>query len=351
MDRQNLQVYFFLGLIFVALVIVFFMFLPFLGSVVLATTFAVLFEPVYEKILKLSRNQRSVASLATILTILIIVFVPLTLIGIKVFGEAQDLYLRITQPNTAINPVTKIENTLEHNLKIFFPKLSVSLNLNDSIKSFFKWFTQNLGPIFSGLANILTSFLLSLLAIYYIFKDGARLKKAVFRVSPLPEKYNVEILEKVKSSISSVIKGNLIVAMSQGIVAGIGFTIFGVPNAALWGFVTVVAALVPIVGTSLVLAPVIIYLFLFDTLFSAIGLLAWSMLAVGLIDNLLGPKLIQKKIQVHNFLILLSVLGGISLFGPIGFLLGPFLLAFLSALLQIYPSLILRKKEVVEMIE
>ena len=134
-------------------------------------------------------------------------------------------------------------------------------------------------------------------------------------------------------------------AVTQGLLAGIGFTIFGVPNAALWGFITVIAALVPILGTSIVLTPIIIYLFAFDTLFSAIGLLAWGMLAVGLIDNFLGPKLMQRKIRIHSFLILLSVLGGLSLFGPIGFLIGPLFLALLSTLLDIYPVLVLQRSE------
>ncbi len=345
MDKKNIQTYFFLGLIFIALVVVTFMFLPFLNSLVLATTFAVIFEPLHKKILKISRGQKNIAALATILAILVIVFVPLTFIGIKVFDQTQDLYLKITDSNAKINPLTKIEDSIEKELKILVPKLKISINLTDNINLFFKWLAKNVGPIFQGLANIATSFLLSLLAIYYIFRDGDKLKNAVFKVSPLSQKHNEEIFAKLKLVIGSVIRGNLIVAVTQGLLSGIGFTIFGVPNAALWGFVTVIAALVPIVGTSLVLTPIIIYLFTFDTLFSAIGLLAWGMLAVGLIDNFLGPKFIQRRIQIHSFLILLSVLGGITVFGPIGFLMGPLFLALLITLLNIYPSLILNREK------
>lgn len=344
MDQKSFQIYFLNGIVLTVIVVVALMFLPFLSSLVLATTFAVIFEPLYKKFLKIARGQRNVATLATILAILIIVLVPLTFIGLKVFDQAQNLYTKITESTGKQNPLTQIETTIDKKLKDIFPKLTVSLNLNETAKLFFKWFTGNIGPIFQGLASILTSFLLGLLAIYYLLKDGEKLKRLIFNISPLPEKQNEEIFTKLKLAIGSVIRGNLTVAITQGLLAGIGFTIFGVPNAALWGFVTVIAALVPIVGTSLVLTPIIIYLFAFDTLFSAIGLLAWGMLAVGLIDNFLGPKLIQRKIQIHNFFILLSVLGGIGLFGTMGFLIGPLILALLAALLNIYPQIVLHKE-------
>ncbi len=343
MDRKNLQIYSFLGIILIIGVIVVFMFLPFLSSLVLATTFVVIFEPLHKKLLKISRGERNVATLSTILAILVVVLVPLTFIGLAVFNQAQDLYTRITETTSKQNPITRIENLAEKKLNDIFPKLKISLHLNDTIDSFFKWLSSNTGQIFQSLANVLTSLLLSLLAIYYIFKDGEKLKQLIFNLSPLSEKQSEEIFLKLKLAIRSVIRGNIIVAITQGLLAGIGFAIFGVPNAALWGFITVIAAFVPIVGTSLVFVPIVIYLFAFGTLFQAIGLLAWAMLAVGLIDNFLGPKLIQRRIQIHNFLILLSVLGGVHIFGVMGFIIGPFVLALLTALIEVYPQLVLKK--------
>lgn len=343
MDKKSLQIYSFLGIILIIAVIVVFMFLPFLSSMVLATTLVVIFEPLHRKLLKISRGQRNVATLATILAILIVFLVPITFIGLAIFNQAQDLYSKITTTSDKQNPITKIENLAEKKLNALFPKLKITLHLNDTADSFFGWLSKNTGQIFQGLANVLTSFLLSLLAIYYIFKDGDKLKKLAFSLSPLSEKQSEEIFSKLKLAIKSVIRGNIIVSITQGVLAGIGFMIFGVPNAALWGFITVVAAFVPIVGTSLVFVPIVIYLFAFSSLFSAIGLLAWGMLAVGLIDNFLGPKLIQRRIQIHNFLILLSVLGGVSLFGVMGFIIGPFTLALLAALIEVYPKIVLHK--------
>lgn len=345
MEKKDLQVYFLISLTLAIFIVVALMFLPFLNALVLATTFAVIFEPLHRRMTKISRGQKNIAALSAILIILVIVFVPLTLIGLKVFDQAQNLYVRVIESKNELNPIVRIENSIEEKIQDLFPQLSISLNIQETIALFFKWLTQNIGPIFQGLANILTSFLLGILAIYYLFKDGEKLKHLAFKISPLPDSINEEIFKKLKVAIGTVIQGSLIVAITQGVLAGIGFTIFGVPNAAFWGFITVIAALVPIVGTSLVLTPIIIYLFAFDTLFSAIGLLAWGLFAVGLVDNFIGPKLIQRRVQIHNFFILLSVLGGISFFGPMGFLIGPLFLALFVALLNVYPTLVLNKSE------
>ncbi|OQW98324.1 MAG: hypothetical protein BWK74_04780, partial [Desulfobacteraceae bacterium A6] len=145
--------------------------------------------------------------------------------------------------------------------------------------------------------------------------------------------------------INSVIKGNLTVAVIQGALTSAGFAVFGIPNAVLWGSVTAIAALIPGVGTSLVLIPAILFLFLSGKFLSGFGLLAWGAGAVGLVDNFLGPKLVGRGMQMHPFIILLSVLGGIGFFGPIGFLLGPLAISLLFAFLEIISSVKLQEKD------
>ena len=152
------------------------------------------------------------------------------------------------------------------------------------------------------------------------------------------------IFNKLALAINSVVRGNLAVAIIQGILTAVGFTIFGVPNAVLWGSVAAITALIPGIGTALVIFPAIIFLFISGEALSAFGLLLWGVMAVGLIDNFLGPKLASRGMRLHPFLILLSIFGGIGFFGPIGFLLGPIILSLLFALLEIY-SLISKAKE------
>jgi predicted PurR-regulated permease PerM len=132
--------------------------------------------------------------------------------------------------------------------------------------------------------------------------------------------------------------GTLFIALIQGLLAGVGFWIFGLPQPALWGTLTIITALVPVVGTALIWLPASIYLFSTGVTGMALGLFLWGAILVGSIDNFLRPKLIERYMKVHPFFILISVLGGLSLFGPLGFLLGPLVLSLILALLEIYPE-------------
>jgi predicted PurR-regulated permease PerM len=176
------------------------------------------------------------------------------------------------------------------------------------------------------------------IALYFMLKDGGRFKKRVVEISPLPDSQDEEIIGKTKAAINSVIRGAVILAIIQGVTACIGYFIFGVPNAVLWGGVTAFAAMIPGIGTALVLTPMIIYMIITGSTGSAIGLILWGFFAVGLIDNFFGPKLWGMGMRVHTFFILISVLGGIQLFGLVGFVLGPVIISFFFALLDLYST-------------
>jgi predicted PurR-regulated permease PerM len=161
------------------------------------------------------------------------------------------------------------------------------------------------------------------------------LRKTIVNYSPLADSDDEAVLGKLAKAINSVMRGRVLLAVLQGFLAALGMFIFGVPNAALWGSVAVIAALVPGIGTALVVIPAAAYLFWQAPLGLAIGFLLWGLILVGMVDNMLGPKLLGRGTQVHPLFILLSVLGGISVFGPLGFLLGPLVVSLLFALLEI----------------
>jgi Predicted permease len=175
-------------------------------------------------------------------------------------------------------------------------------------------------------------------------RDGEAIIAKLKVLSPLPNRYDTVVVQRLHDAINSVIRGALLIAVIQGILTGVGLTIFGVPNAVLWGSIAIVAALIPYVGTAAVLTPAIAYLFLIDRTGAAVGLLAWGIVAVGLIDNFLGPRLVNRGIRLHPVVILLAVLGGLAFFGPLGYILGPLVISLLFALLDIYPLLLLKKQ-------
>ncbi len=336
MNHQKSEFYFLLILLAGIFILTFFIFKPFLYALVLAMVFVTVFEPVHKKALTITRERRSLAALLATVFVLIVVIIPITFLGIQIFQEVTQLYSFLTQNGGATDLFRDVENAVQ-NLKRFLPvPVEFSVDFNQYLKQGLNWLLQRLGPLFSNVTKIMVSVFVFLVALYYLFKDGQKLKGAIVALSPLQNIHDETIFNKLALAINSVIKGNLAVAFIQGILTAVGFTIFGVPNAALWGSVAAIAALIPGIGTALVLIPAILFLFLSGKTLFAVGLLLWGLTAVGLVDNFLGPKLVERGMRLHPFLILLSILGGIGFFGPFGFLLGPLILSLLFALLEIY---------------
>lgn len=320
-------------------VLVFFIFKPFLYALILAMSFATVFAPLHKRILIITHRHKSFAALLAMIAVLIVVVAPLAFLSAQIFQEAAALYVSLTH-NGDPTSISKIINDIVPTIKRYVPvPMEFSLDINQYARQALSLLLQNLGSLFANVAKIIVSIFIFLIALYYLFKDGEKLKAAFVALSPLQEMYNETILRKLEAAVNSVIRGNLVVALVQGILTAIGFTLFGVPNAVLWGSVAAIAALIPGIGTALVLLPAIFYLFFRGAMLPAAGLFFWGMTAVGLIDNFLGPKLAERGMQIHPFLILLSILGGIGFFGPLGFLLGPLVLSLLAALLGIYTEM------------
>jgi predicted PurR-regulated permease PerM len=226
---------------------------------------------------------------------------------------------------------------LSHGLFDAFPAYSFdSLNVTEYLKRVLEWIFSNLDNVFSGLAKILGYVFVFLITLFYLLRDGAQLKKKFISWSPLLDSHDEYITSTMKRAIRSVFAGTIAVSIIQGALTGFGFWIFGIPAPVVWGSVAAVASLIPAIGTSLVLIPGIAYLFITGEYGFAVGLIIWGSVAVGTVDNILGPYLVNKGVHVHPLLILVSVLGGLATFGAIGFILGPLILAFLFALLELY---------------
>ncbi len=336
MNNEKLHFYFLLVALLGVFVLVFLIFRPFLYALALAAVFAVVFQPVYQKIIGYTRGRRGLAALTTIFIIIISIFTPLIFLGTQIFQEARQLYAALTENNNK-DAIFYIFRDLIDGIQKHFPVAQdFSININQYFKQAVGWLFQHLGSVFAGLAKTMISFFIFLFALYYLLKDGQKPKTTIAALSPFSDANNEEISKKLRAAIDSVIKGNLLVAVIQGMLTATGFLIFGIPNAVLWGSVAAIAALIPGIGTTLVLLPAIIFLYFTGEYFSALGLFIWGVTAVGLIDNFLAPKLISRGTQLHPLIIFLSVLGGLLFFGPIGFLLGPLTITLFFALLDIY---------------
>lgn len=333
------EFYFLLVALIATAILSFFIFQPFLFALVLALVFGVVFKPFYRGVMLRLRVGSGVAALFTILAVVAFIFTPLMLIGTQVVQEAAGVYASLTEKG-GTSGILKILDQGVDDLKIIFPPLKeVAINTDEYAKQGLTWVVRHLGSLFSDFAKIMMSLFVFLVALYYLLKDGEKMRRFLIELSPLRDRNDEAIFKKLEGAANSILKGNLLIAFTQGILVALGFWIFGVPNAVLWGSVAVITAIIPGVGTALVLLPGIVFLFLTGSTASGFGLLVWGVGAVGLIDNFLGPRLVGKGMQLHPLVVLLSVLGGIAFFGPVGILMGPLTVSFLFALLEVYFSL------------
>jgi predicted PurR-regulated permease PerM len=337
-NNHKLQHSFFVILFVLVTAIMLFIFKPFIAPLVLAISFAVVFRPLYKYMLKRLKGAKSLASLLTLFIIIMLVLVPLAFLGTLLFSEARDLYYATISGGGSVGALSTMVNNLENYLHGFVPELSI--DISQYAQAGLEWILGNLGSLFSGFITVAVDLFIMLIALFYLFRDGDKLKSSFVTLSPLVNEYDEQIFKKMAIAINSVIKGSLVIALVQGVLAGLGMLIFGVANPIIWGALATISGLIPGIGTALVLIPAVGYLVFVGNMAGAIGLTIWGIVVVGLVDNFLAPNLINRGIKIHPMLILISVLGGILLFGPIGFLLGPLVLALFFALLDIYPLIV-----------
>jgi len=335
--------YFFFILLLGTVTTVVIIVLPFLTPVLLAIVGAVIAYPLYMRVNKMLGKgsvRDSLSAFITVILVLIIVLVPLFFLIGSLYSEVQILYGTLTDEggrSGIINSLNTVSATLSKSLFNIFPAYTFdSLNVTEYIKDLLVWLFSNLDKVFGSMAKVLGYVFVFLLSMFYFLRDGDTFKQKFISWSPLLDTYDEYITTTLRKAVWSVIAGTLTVSIIQGTLTGLGFYIFGIPAPAIWGSVAAIASLIPGLGTSLVIVPGAIYLLVTGNYLYAIGLAVWGVFAVGLIDNFLGPHLINKGVHAHPFLILISVLGGIATFGPIGFILGPLIIALLFALLDIY---------------
>jgi len=336
LKNQKPQFYFLLVLLMITSVMSFYVLRPFVSVFILAVVFTVIFHPLYRKILKYSFNHEGLAALLTTIIAAVIILTPLTLLGMRILQELRQLYVSLIEGGGKDNFINVFNGLSENFRHYFLLPQEFSIDVGQYAKEFLSWLLNNLGGLFSNFASLLVASFIFLISFYYLLKDGHKFKQAVIKYSPLDDTDDKMILNKLELAISSVVKCNFTIAFLQGFLTTIGFTIFGLPNAILWGTAASIASLIPSVGTSLIFVPAVILTFVSGQVFAAVGLTLWGALAVGLIDNFLGPKLIGRGMKLHPLLVLFSVIGGAVFLGPIGFILGPITLSLLFALLHIY---------------
>ncbi|TSC70797.1 MAG: permease [Parcubacteria group bacterium Gr01-1014_46] len=341
MERSSLQTYFFVGLLLIATVLVLALFSPFLEVLVLSMIFGVVLTPLHRKITNSIGGRSGISAFLVVILFAVVIITPTIFLTMTVFNESRGIYAQLTN-DSEIDYIQKVTNVIEKPIQKIYPAFEV--NIGEYAEVIADWITGHLSAILSSVLGIFTGIILIFISLYFFLKDGAKFKKILIDLSPLKDKYDDEIFVRIKQTVNSTVRGVLLVAVAQGLLAGIGLWVFGVPNPTLWGSISAIASLVPGLGTAVVFIPAVAYMYIAGNVPFAVGLTLWGGLIVGLVDNILGPYLYSKGTEVHQLIMLFAVLGGIAVFGPIGFIFGPLIIGLFFALIDIYQNLILDNK-------
>lgn len=312
----------------------------FLLTLLLAAIAAGLAQPLYRRILSRSRDHRGLASALTLLVLLAVVLVPFTgLLGIVAreayqISEAVRPWIgkQLQEPDAILERLQGLPGAerLAPYRDTIFQKAG---ELVGSLGSFL---FDSLSATTRGTVSFLFQFFLLLYSLFFFLMDGPRILTRILHYMPLQEEDERRMVDKFVSVTRATLKGTLLIGVAQGALAGVAFAIVGIEGAVFWGTVMTLLSIVPGIGTALVWAPAAVILLAAGKIWQGVFLLIFCGLIVGSIDNLLRPRLVGKDTELHELLILFATLGGIALFGVLGFILGPILAALFVTIWEIY---------------
>lgn len=313
---------------------------PFILVIIVAIVVTVILSPIDKRLKKILKRPRLSAALLSVATFFL-VFVPILTVLFLMVTQASDLVRTAASDTAWLDELKATATPLIQTLPTPVQDELAAVDLSAIGKSVATWAFQNVGNVFSSSTQLILNTFIFFMCLYYLLTNREHLYNEALALSPLANETDKMLLKRIVNTIRGVVFGVLLVAIIQGIIAGIGMTIFHVPGSLIWAALTAVAGLVPILGTAIVLIPAILYLFFTGSTAAAIGLLIWSLVFVSMIDNLIGPSLIGGRAHLHSFLVLIAVLGGLAAFGSVGAIAGPTILAALLGLIELYKSGIL----------
>ncbi|HUO75405.1 MAG TPA: AI-2E family transporter [Candidatus Paceibacterota bacterium] len=340
MGGTGLGYWSFFAVLAIAAFVVGSMLVPFLSILAFGAVLAFIFSPVY-RLVRAGIRSPSLSAFVVTLLMLVVVLVPLSFAGYQAIREGATVYglLRSgTVPAVFVSVASYGQRVLN--------QFSVGAKLDPAslvtaAQSALAWIVARTGQIFLSVSELVLSFVLLLFIFFYFVRDGHAILEGFIGLSPLSAREGRSVLQRIGTSVWAAVIGSVLMALVQGLTAWLGFWILRVPDAALLGGFTMLASFIPSFGTALIQIPVIIYLYTTGAHGAALALTIWSVVVVGLLDNFLRALLLSGT-RMHPLLALVSVLGGITFFGPLGIVLGPATVAVFTALLEVSPVVISR---------
>ena len=317
--------------------------MPFYGAILWGLIIALVFEPLHRLVLPRLWQRPNLAALSTLLVVLVVVIVPFALISTTLALEAAGLFQRMQsgaiQPGLYFQSIfDSLPSWLADVLRRFGVDSFASLQtrINAALAQGTQWIAGQALNVGQITFDFTLQLCITLYLAFFFIRDGAHMVQAARRLVPLAPQHTQELFDKFHTVILATIKGNLLVAAVQGALGGIAFWFLGVTGAVLWAVVMAFLSLVPAVGASLVWLPFAIYFLVSGALWKGLGLIVFGVMVIGLIDNLLRPMLVGKSTRLPDYMVMITTLGGMSVIGINGFVIGPLVAAMFMAIWHIY---------------
>lgn len=302
----------------------------FAGALLGAALAAVLFQPLYRRLLERSPGRRNLAAALTLLIITFAVIIPAFIIGSLVVEQASGVYdqMRSGQINFA-QYFQQVHSALPDRLQRALGNAGlgtferVQIRISEALGNSASVITQRALAIGANAAAFLLAFGVGLYVTFFLVRDGEELGAKIVAAMPLERSVAERVATGFVTVVRATLKGSGLVALAQGALGAITFWIVGLPAALLWGLLMAIAALLPAIGPAIVWGPVAIYLFATGAVWQGIVVIASGVVVIGLADNILRPMLVGRDAGIPDWLVLVTTLGGIELLGLSGIVVGP----------------------------
>ena len=320
---------------------------PFLMPIFLALILSTLLAPFYKSIAKRLNGRDGLAAVLVCLVLTLAIIVPILSLSISLAKEAEDVYSRFQEPDTAaelqvwLNPNTnpailKIQSWLPKKFRL--KDVDFGEEIGAKAQQYIGEMLSFTAAIATGAFNFLANYVTMLMVLFFILRDSDYFAERVRQISPLTDVEENMFVDRFRTVARATVVGTLATAVAQGVLSGIIFLVMGLSNPILWGSLTALLSLVPLAGTALVWLPWSVYLYATGSVTHATIFLVLQLICVGSADNILRPLLMEGKMNMHTLVIFFSILGGISYFGILGIFIGPLVFAIAIAFMEFYGS-------------
>ncbi|WCM90184.1 AI-2E family transporter [Acidovorax sp. NCPPB 3576] len=311
---------------------------PFHGAVFWGVILAILFTPLHRRLLRRMRGRRNLAALCTLGLCLVIVILPMTFISISLVQEAGLIYERMKSGQLNFGAyVQQVLGALPSWLLGLLDRFNltsaaeIEAKLSSVAVQAGQFLATKALDVGQNTLQFIVSFGIMLYLLFFLVRDGSSLVNRIRQAVPLDEEHKRQLASKFTTVIRATVKGNIVVAAVQGALGGGIFWILGIQGPILWGVLMAFLSLLPAIGAGLIWGPVAIYFFATGAIWQGSVLVAFCVCVIGLVDNALRPVLVGKDTKMPDYIVLISTLGGMALFGLTGFVIGPVIAALFIA--------------------